>query len=167
MIDGFLGAVPAFFRIVSRLRRAWRRALEDVDVTILPPDMTVFPPGRRPSPTIQHLPDASTLIWARLRVRIINDRHTPRLRIIGATLAVKRRHWWLWKRTVLAVPVVDATTRQPPDYVLGPRGQPLVVDLIATGRAVVQDFSERWESMLIMETVGAPRRIARWVDDQR
>jgi hypothetical protein len=77
---------------------------------------------------------------------------------------VQRRNWPQWKKTVMEVPVVDFITHRPPAYVLEPRGSLLVATLAAQGKAFVRDFPEHYESILILETTGSPRRVKYRVD---
>ncbi len=145
------------FKVTPIVRKGWRYIQEaSIEVTVFPPERE--DPAQSP---VAVVPGQPVIVAGRYRVRIINGRHDRRLRIIGGSAVLKRSNWWLWKKTVLEVPLYDARTRQPLDFVLEPQDRPLEFEVTANGAGEVARFPRSADLILVLESTGNPRYIER------
>lgn len=105
------------------------------------------------------------MIWGIVQVRLINHRTDRKERIIGAQVALKRRHWWLWRKTIAVAPGRyrgGAKHRQPvSDIELEPQSAPVEFEL-EFEQSFEDDppYTKKMDLVLELDTVG-PLRIVR------
>ena len=106
-------------------------------------------------------------------LRLINHRTDRKERIIGVWLAIKKRHWLLWHKTIARVPVCQRlrSPGEPPpirNVVLEPLSAPTEIQC-RTYDILSDDVPERVppksELWLILDMVGPVRRVERKVED--
>ena len=147
-VAAFIGAV---FDAVPLLRWAWRSLLErqmEVQIQLTSEEYDV-----------QYGENA--IIFATIRLRLVNHRTDRKERITGACAALKTRFLWFWRRTIVTVPVTARVGPSLEDLLLEPQCSPVQLEAWIdgpTGNAKLERTMELW---LVLDMVGPIRKLER------
>jgi len=154
----FFAAAAAFGYLADAtpvIRNMWRWALErHMDLTITKQSSQYFVMYRDPQQG-----SGSGMIWGIFTARFINNSRSQKERIIGAQVALKRRFLFLWRKTIVSVPVRWhlASNRQPFTLDLEPMQGPVVAELEMTGPTGDPKLYSTMELVLEFQMVGPLR----------
>ena len=160
---------------VPPLRAIWRRVMEghlEVDVLPTPPDtepsFTVSGGGRDVPPTWGLVPAG---LYATFRLRLLSHRTDRPERVIGCSLAVKRRRLRFWRQTLLEVPMVRRSDYGAVNVRLDPLSGPTEIDLVVQDESpdssliIPAEQLNGTEIVLVLAMVGPIRKLERKLRD--
>lgn len=156
--------IPSIFDSTPVVRTIWRAILErPMEITITRDSGFVL----TYSNTDQFGYQWRAMMHGLCTLRFVNHRTDRKERIIGASLALKRRRLLLWRETILVLPVRycglgSGKDDQPiTDIELEPQSAPVVVR-VRLGTQIPDDsvYAKKMEMVLELETVG-PMRVVR------
>jgi len=175
---GIAEFVGAFFNATPVVRRIWRWLLErQMEVSVIGPMFLGQRENITLSVAIEEPPEGEIKmppsIVARFALRLVNHRAERKERIIGASLALKKRRLFFWRDSLITIPVHQQGQRTligPPisNIELAPLCAPVEVQCVAfhtMDESIRQQAPRRFEMCLVLEMVGPIRRLERKVMD--
>lgn len=164
-----LGIIGACFNALPVLRRLWHWLLErHMEIEVRPP---YSQPQGKPIFVVYVGERPHIYMWVDLV--LTNHRTDRKERIIGCTLHLKKRHRFLWDKTIAEVPVeysrlqgVSVQRTPITNIELAPMSEPTVITADAQGPIgqPVISLPKRMKLVLEFRMVGPIRRIRRTVE---
>jgi hypothetical protein len=163
------------FDAIPAVRYLWRKAMErHMEIELLKPyskaPSNTLPRMISTGPILELGPTQNPYVYIWADLRITNHKPNRREFILGATLHIKKRHWVLWRRTLVQAPIRKHTGYMESggplleNIVIEPMTAPLTITVDAKQSIPASLPYQKVELWLEFKMIGPTRRIRRYID---